>query len=576
MPFGCPEEKLELLLTKIIKPLLTDLYSHQDRKLLLYLTVNEYEWFEQKYPEINMLIYDLCKKNQLELLSGSYYDVMLPLIPAHERSIQIEKTTNYLRKRFGKRPKGMWCCQQFFSPLLIPVMEMSSIEYSVISSYSQSQNQIITTKPFWMDEMGRSVVILPFDDRFTKEITDYDLNKSNEEKLYLSIQKICGQTKEICETIMINMDQILMLNKPNFIFDVIYESLGTKNCTVPEKYLSETEISRQDYFPMNLYGRDINLGKFNSINRMIIGDPLKNRIFRATNAFREYAKNIKKNSPQRVKLETELMKANSSAVFVNNEAYDPKIRMFANQPLSELEQILVQEQNLPFTMDLDGDRIPEQCVSSKFSVAYINSKGAVLSRLNIPKYHWDLALHNGDGIFADTFINTVTGKKTSLVNRKYELTPLDKNRQDFIANCSSLDLDKYILNIVKRFKFRQNALILEIDMENTGSSEANGFLYQTTLNLLLSDSCTIDNSFNGELNIFTVQDKSIPFSVSIATEDNTNAELKHIYQNVSDCLGDKPVYQYTQIVISKALSLKPLKEDHLSLALKIEKRKEKK
>ena len=53
-----------------------------------------------------MLINDMVKRKQLELLGGGFYDPILPVIPNSDRSGQIEALTTYLRKHFGKRPRG--------------------------------------------------------------------------------------------------------------------------------------------------------------------------------------------------------------------------------------------------------------------------------------------------------------------------------------------------------------------------------------------------------------------------------------------------------------------------------------
>ena len=106
LPFGSPEEDYEALLSKQLKPLLTLMYQNPTYRLLLRLGSNVFEYLEQKYPEINMLINDLSRKNQLEMLTSSYYDTFINLVPAPERFPQIEKTTTYIRKHFAKKPNA--------------------------------------------------------------------------------------------------------------------------------------------------------------------------------------------------------------------------------------------------------------------------------------------------------------------------------------------------------------------------------------------------------------------------------------------------------------------------------------
>lgn len=114
LPFGTSSDEYEALLSRQLKPLLTMLDKNPDFKLLFHLSVSEYEYIESKCSELNMLICDLCRRGQMEILTSGYYDIILSLLPAHERASHVEKTTTYLRKRFSKKPKGLWCYNQLF------------------------------------------------------------------------------------------------------------------------------------------------------------------------------------------------------------------------------------------------------------------------------------------------------------------------------------------------------------------------------------------------------------------------------------------------------------------------------
>ncbi len=172
LPKGSSKEEFETLVSKQLKPLLTMVYGNSDMKLLFRLSIAEFEYLETYYPEINMLINELCRRGQVEILSSSYYDVVLSLIPTHERSSQIEKTTTYIRKNFSKKPRGLWLYNQVFNPTILPVLSLAGLNYIVISTYNQIQNRVETTRPFYTEELGKESLVFPIDDRFSKLTAD--------------------------------------------------------------------------------------------------------------------------------------------------------------------------------------------------------------------------------------------------------------------------------------------------------------------------------------------------------------------------------------------------------------------
>ena len=148
LPFGASREEFETLVARQLKPLLTMVYRNSELKLLFRLSITEFDYLEMYHPELNMLINDLCRKGQLEILTSTYYDVVLSLIPSHERSSQIEKTTTYIRKRFSKKPRGLWFYNQVFNPPAVPLVSLSSLDYIVISTYNQINGAEESAKPF--------------------------------------------------------------------------------------------------------------------------------------------------------------------------------------------------------------------------------------------------------------------------------------------------------------------------------------------------------------------------------------------------------------------------------------------
>ncbi len=108
VPSGAPESEFQSVYNNKIRPFISTLYRYSNIQAVLHYSGVLLYWIERTYPEIFMLIEDMVGRKQVEILSGGFYEPILPLIPLQDRIGQIELMTTYLRKHFGKRPQGCW------------------------------------------------------------------------------------------------------------------------------------------------------------------------------------------------------------------------------------------------------------------------------------------------------------------------------------------------------------------------------------------------------------------------------------------------------------------------------------
>ena len=583
LPFGSPKEEYETLLAQQLKPLLTMIYRNSSLKLLLRLGISEYDYLEQNHPEVNMLINDLCRKGQVEILSSSYYDVVLSLIPTHERTSHIEKTTTYIRKNFSKRPRGLWFYNQVFNSTTVPNVSLSGLDYIVVSTYNQVNGTIEATRPFYTEEMGKPALVFPIDDAFSKETADLYNSAVTLDKYLASIKRLCTENTSTLSTIMLNLDQLMGTAGSVEVFKLITDTLGAK-CTLPSLYLSDNEVARTQYLPSGIYGRDFSIGKLTSINQLIYDSPKFSRNYGIVNMLRDIVRDSKRSIEDRKSIEQILMKASSSSLYFPNECNNPSIARSVNKYSCEMEVALSKVSNIviPEETDIDFDRFPESLIVGKTNIAYLSHRGAVLSRFIISSALCDLAFHSGDGLFADSFIDERTNKEMRLAAKPYEVTSLDKKRTDFFAKAPSLMLGKIPVNLTKRYKFRQSTVIVEIEIENLSDTRLSNFTYLNTINIALpceSDvSCPEGIIADGE-SAFTqslmVSDKACPFSISVVLGEDADVSRADFRQKTRTWLGDKSFYEYTQLKIKKKLSLGPYEDTRLTIGFRTEKRKEK-
>ena len=581
LPFGSPREEFETLVARQLKPLLTMVYRNSELKILFRLSITEFDYLEMYHPELNMLINDLCRKGQLEILTSSYYDVVLSLIPSHERPSQIEKTTTYIRKHFSKKPRGLWFYNQVFNPPSVPLVGLSSLDYIVISTYNQVNGTEESQKPFYTEEMGKAALVFPTDDRFNKLTSDLYRKNITLERYLNDCADCARNTNSAICTIMLNMDQLMATEGSVEVFNTLYRNLGNKS-TLPSLFLQDNEISRTHYLPGGIYGRDFSIGKATSINQLIYDNPVLARNYGLVNLLREVLRDNKKVIEDRKNLDNLLMKASSSCLYFPGECENPAIRRAINRFACEIEGFLARmEVNpIPEETDIDFDRSEEYPVIGKSNIAFLNRRGAVLSRFVVSHNLTDLALHSGEGLFCDSFINE-RGKETKLFEKLYEVTPLEKKRSDFFA-ATPLTLGKVQINLNKRFKFRQNTVIVEIEIENLSPDKLTDFTYVNTINLALPQTLSVacpEGEIADAQSVFTqsvmIQDKGFPFSISVVLGEEATIQRTDFYRKARSWLGDSNYYEYTQLKIQKKLSLEPFEDTRLTIGFRTEKRKEK-
>ena len=158
---------------------------------------------------LSLLLADLCRGGKVELLGGSYHQPILSLISAKDRSNQIEMMTTALRKRFGQRPKNYFCHAQIFNPSYINTLNLCCMETVITSmegtSGGGSGHQ---DRPYLMQEMGKSVIIIPTSDVVNAAVRDYSARSLSFASLVRLIKEL-QQTRPEFLMAMVNIDQLV-------------------------------------------------------------------------------------------------------------------------------------------------------------------------------------------------------------------------------------------------------------------------------------------------------------------------------------------------------------------------------
>jgi len=164
LPEGLADSAFETVYQSCYRPFLSTLNRFPEIQATLYYSGSLLTRLEARHPEYLMLLEEMSARRQIELLGGGFYAPMLPLVPASDRLGQIELLTTYLRKNFGKRPRGCWLAEYAWEPSLASTLQTSGMDYTFLS-LGQFYDALGRTGgepgPVVTEDQGRCVTVLP-------------------------------------------------------------------------------------------------------------------------------------------------------------------------------------------------------------------------------------------------------------------------------------------------------------------------------------------------------------------------------------------------------------------------------
>ncbi len=114
-------------------PFLEKILKYKNINIALHTSGILFEFMEENnIKDYEDLIKELLKENRIELISGTFYEAVLPLIPEEDKINQIKKMNNYLSDKFNFIPKGMWLTERIWEPDLPKYIKRSNIDYTLI------------------------------------------------------------------------------------------------------------------------------------------------------------------------------------------------------------------------------------------------------------------------------------------------------------------------------------------------------------------------------------------------------------------------------------------------------------
>ncbi len=163
-PVGNFEHVLEQAYQQAYSPFINLLYQYPQIKLTLHYSGILWEWFEQRHPEFVERLQEMSARRQIELMSGAFYEPILPILPDADKRGQIEKMNRFLQQRFGITPQGFWLAERVWEPHLVKPLAECNLEYVIVDD-SHFQEVGLENEQLYgyyvSEESGKTIKIFP-------------------------------------------------------------------------------------------------------------------------------------------------------------------------------------------------------------------------------------------------------------------------------------------------------------------------------------------------------------------------------------------------------------------------------
>jgi len=131
-PVGNLPEVFETVFEQSYRPFVEVLSCHPHVKVTLHYTGILLDWMEEHRPYFLEKLRRLVERGQVEMMGGGYYEPILPIIPDEDKTGQIRRLSQRVKKLFGVEPEGMWLAERIWEPHLARPIASAGLRYITV------------------------------------------------------------------------------------------------------------------------------------------------------------------------------------------------------------------------------------------------------------------------------------------------------------------------------------------------------------------------------------------------------------------------------------------------------------
>lgn len=262
-PVGATDDEIEHVYQRSYKPFLRALYDAPQTPVTLHYSGHLLQWLERHHSEYTDVLAEMVGRKQVELLGGGFYDPVLPLIPRPDRLGQIENLTTYLRKRFGRRPRGTWITEHVWEPTLPSTLRSSGMEYAFLDDYhfiAAGLNGADLLRPCITEDQGKTLAVFPV----CHDLREVAREGRPEDVLTFLEKRATADRSEVLVLLDAGEryaehgrtdDHPSQRSTPwlERLVELVHEHHDWVDVTLPSVYLKETRPRTRGYFPSTSY-----------------------------------------------------------------------------------------------------------------------------------------------------------------------------------------------------------------------------------------------------------------------------------------------------------------------------------
>jgi alpha-amylase len=113
-------------------PLIEALERHPGVRMSLHYSGCLLDWIRDNRPDFVPRVAALVGRGQVEVMTGGYYEPILPMIPDGDKLGQIAKLSQTVRQLFGQAPTGLWLAERVWEPHLPAALARAGVRWTLV------------------------------------------------------------------------------------------------------------------------------------------------------------------------------------------------------------------------------------------------------------------------------------------------------------------------------------------------------------------------------------------------------------------------------------------------------------
>jgi len=502
VPSGASEKEFQYVYENKIRPFVSTLYRYSNIQAVLHYSGILLYWVERNHPEFFLLIEDMVARKQADILSGGFYEPMLPLIPLQDRIGQIEFMTTYLRKHFGKRPLGCWIPGMTWEQHLAAALAASDMQYTFLSQDQFAQAGLSGTDlyfPCISEDQGKIITVFPVS-IFAQTL----LAQKSSSQVFIEIKNVINEKTSPLSDSIITVFPEKPFSDPleaqetawNRFFEELSLSKDFVETILPAKVIRTNKIFKKASFP-----NSSSLENDFSPRRFLIEHCEANGIYSKMIFTSVLINQLKGDKYRKQNAREELWKAQDSCLFTPGNGFlRSELRKAAYSSLLRAERLSREKGRFTSSLvqyDFDLDGVKEYLFQDARINCYIQQKGASVFELDYLPKDWNYldcgssnSAKDRRTAFADALIpsleqvdlqNNFPGGSRLCFNEHYEEVSQDrKGKSIFKLPASGSDSPYGGIVIEKSYLLKKDILSVNYILKNT-SDNPETFIFITEI-----------------------------------------------------------------------------------------------